>query len=357
MTIWGRDASDFDQGSINFAGLGFFTSKSSEGATVQHHSYGPHLNAAKTAGVPVVGSYHVVRTPSNTQGNLTAQLQHWLTTMDQATPWWRTHPHFVLQIDAEKWPYDAVSASVVKQFAQMLVGFGIPGYKVTYASRGQYGDSLNGIATDLWNADYRGSSAGSYPGDGWVASGGSAAGWAGYSGKTPVFLQYTSTPYDKDAFRGTLDQLLALTGGSANMSDETVPFNTERLANGSETWGRAGITGEDPAHYMGGVGRGIPATAPNILHHKLDTIITTTAADLAEDRAATAALKTISDLISAAGGSVDIAPVLAAVADVRAAESATVTALQATQTALMQQISDLQHKLAKAAQNAATDLT
>jgi hypothetical protein len=45
---------------------------------------------------------------------------------------------------------------------------------------------------------------GSYPGDNY-------AGWAAYSGKTPILAQYTSVPYDKNAYRGSLAQLLALT--------------------------------------------------------------------------------------------------------------------------------------------------
>jgi hypothetical protein len=213
MTVQGRDASNFD-GSIDHAGLGFLTHKVTEGTSVIHDKFGPRLAAARTAGVPVLGAYHVVRTPgSGGAGSLASQLRFWVAQMDARTPWWRSVP-FILQIDAEKWPYDNVAAGTVLGFAALLVGSGLPGYKVTYASRGQYGDSLRGIATDLWNADYRASSGGSYPGDGWTVQHGSPAGWAPFSGKTPVFLQYTSTPHDKDAFRGDLNQLLALVKGS-----------------------------------------------------------------------------------------------------------------------------------------------
>lgn len=218
MTVFGRDASNFD-GAISYAGLGYFTHKSTEGTSISHDQYGSRLNAARAAGVPVLGSYHVVRTPGNGgAGSLAQQLSYWLAYMDAHTPWWRTWPHWMMQIDAEKWPYDAVSAATVKAFAALLVASGAPGYKVTYASRGEYGDSLAGIATDLWNADYRGSINGSYPGDNW------ASGWAPYSGKPPRFLQYASRPWDEDAYRGTLAELLALTGpGEAAPSTTEVP--------------------------------------------------------------------------------------------------------------------------------------
>lgn len=231
MTLFGRDASNFD-GAISYAGLGYFTHKSTEGTSISHDQYGSRLNAARAAGVPVLGSYHVVRTPGNGgAGSLAQQLSYWLAYMDAHTPWWRTWPHWMMQVDAEKWSYDAVSAATVKAFAGLLVASGAPGYKVTYASRGQYGDSLSGIATDLWNADYRGSVSGSYPGDGWVKAGALVAGWAPYSGKMPRFLQYTSRPFDEDAFRGTLAELLALTGpaGAAPLGD-TMAFTPQQEA-------------------------------------------------------------------------------------------------------------------------------
>jgi hypothetical protein len=221
MTVQGRDASNFDDDPVDFSGLGFFTHKSTEGTTVVHDRYGARLAAARAAGVPVLGAYHVVRTPgSGGHGSLGAQLDYWFSYLDAHSSWWRSHPYFIMQVDAEKWPYDAVSAGTVRQFAELLVQSGVPCWKVTYASRGQYGDSLAGIATPLWNADYRGSSGGSYPGDGWTSSGGQRAGWADYSGQTPVLLQYTSTPYDKDAYRGTLDQLKTLVGGDMATIDD-----------------------------------------------------------------------------------------------------------------------------------------
>lgn len=211
MTVFGRDASNFD-GTVTYAGLGFFTHKATEGISVVHDRYGDRLDAARANGVPVLGAYHVLRSPSAADGSYADQLRFWLGYLDAHTPWWRTHPHFMLQIDAERWPYDNVTAAEVLTFAALVAGSGEPGWKVTYASRGQYGDNLRGIATPLWNADYRGGP--SYPGDGWVSSGGQPAGWAKYSDQDPVFLQYTSSGFDHNAYRGTLDQLLQLVEGT-----------------------------------------------------------------------------------------------------------------------------------------------
>lgn len=250
MTVFGRDASNFD-GIINYAGLGFLTHKVTEGTGTVHDKYGPRLAAAKAAGVPVLGAYHVLRTPgSGGAGSLAAQLAFWVREMDARTPWWRTVP-FVLQVDAEKWPYDNVAASTVLAFADQLARSGLPGLKVTYASRGQYGDTLRGIATPLWNANYNGGP--NYPGDGW------APGWAPYSGQTPVFLQYTSTGYDHNAFRGNLDQLLALVGGGQHMSttngDDMTPEEHEWLR---QVWAVLGTAyakskaaGDNPVNDIG----------------------------------------------------------------------------------------------------------
>jgi len=109
-------------------------------------------------------------------------------------------------------------------------------------------------------------------------------GWDTYGGWAPYVWQYTDRqPYggklvDFNACQDSFANFAAtvtrglFTGGSTDMSEEQIPFNTERLANGAETWGRAMVTGEDPAHYMGGVGKGSPATAPNVLHEKLDAL-------------------------------------------------------------------------------------
>lgn len=213
MTIYLRDMSHFDSNE-SLAGFVGATHKVTEGSSFVDTEFARRMNAYRGAGVKVLGSYHVLHT-----GNLAAQLDHWLSTLDRLTPWWRTFPHWIMQVDAERWPTDNVSPATVTAFARMLVGSDAPGWKVTYASRGQYGNSLAGIATYLWNAAYHSAS---YPGDG-------AADWVAYSGRVPVLWQFTSSPFDKNAYRGTLDELLALIGGTTDME------LTDKVTIGTET--------------------------------------------------------------------------------------------------------------------------
>ena len=80
-----------DADKLDFAGLTFFTHKASEGTTNPDAKYGAHMAAAKAAGVPVLGSYHVLRTPgSGGAGSLAQQLAYWVARQDALTPWWRS---------------------------------------------------------------------------------------------------------------------------------------------------------------------------------------------------------------------------------------------------------------------------
>jgi hypothetical protein len=92
------------------------------------------------------------------------------------------------------------------------------------------------------------------------------------------------------------------------------------------------------------------AHAGNPLWDLLRRLDTNVAADLAEDKATTAALKALVDQVNAAGGSVDAAPILAAIAAARDEESAAVAALH-------DQVADLTRRLAAAEQAAAAALT
>lgn len=57
------------------------------------------------------------------------------------------------------------------------------------------------------------------------------------------------------------------------MSDADIP-DTHRLASNGDTWARAVVKGEDPASYLG-YGATAPnwSTTPNVLHQKLDAIL------------------------------------------------------------------------------------
>lgn len=229
MTVYIRDESDFDSDSSMPGGFSGATHKFTEGTTTVHTKGPARLNTYRTQGLPILGSYHVLRTPGNGgNGSLSAQLDFWLSHLDSMVPWWRDVP-FILQVDAEKWPYDSVSvgplpvmhaearatldpgffadilaarASTTIDFCTLLNDEIAHGWKICYASRGQYGDTLTGIPIDLWNAHY----VGTYPGD-------TSSDFAPYSGRRPVGLQYTDTPFDRNGFPGTVQSMLSKMGG------------------------------------------------------------------------------------------------------------------------------------------------
>jgi hypothetical protein len=130
--------------------------------------------------------------------------------------------------------------------------------------------------------------------------------------------------FDWQAFIAAVQQ-----GGDVGISDTDAAYLTWRV--------------EALAHMFAKVRSGPEQGADMQIVQTLLRIDANLVADLAEDRAATAALKTIGDLINAGGGDLDTASVLAAIADVRAAESATVTALR-------NQLADLNRRLTAAAQ-------
>src|SRR5215468_5989564 len=146
VTLFFWDASDFDWArgpmDLNAAkadGITAFTHKATEGTSVQHTHTGEALSRALNAGMEFIGAYHVVRSV-----NVLAQVDYFLSYLDQVAPWWRAFPGFFMQVDLELWPYDQVSASTGMAFASALVA-AQPKRVITYASRGQYGNSLTGI--------------------------------------------------------------------------------------------------------------------------------------------------------------------------------------------------------------------
>ncbi len=226
-TQFGWDASDYDwgRGPMNLAaaaqdGIVFFTHKATEGISTRHRHYGEALRRARDAGIPVLGAYHVVRTAPA----VSSQVSYMLSYLDSQTPWWRDHPYFFIQVDLELWDYDAVPAAVGEAFAD-AISQATGKVSVIYASRGQYGNQLNGTSHELWNANY-GSDPQVHFKTAYSARGGDTGpGWTSYSGKTPVIWQYgarttigTQHICDANAFRGTLADLQTLVSGGSVMT-------------------------------------------------------------------------------------------------------------------------------------------
>ncbi len=82
-------------------GIVFFTFKATEGLTTEHVHLGESLARARSAGIPFLGAYHVLRT-----ADVTGQVNHLLRYADSAVPWWRQHEGWFWQCDAEDWGYD-----------------------------------------------------------------------------------------------------------------------------------------------------------------------------------------------------------------------------------------------------------
>lgn len=223
MTLFGWDASDFDWdrgpmdlGAARRDGVVFFTHKATENTNVKHLHFGEAMARARDAGVPFLGAYHVVRSPRNAQ----QELDYFLSYVDRAAPWLWKHDGSFIQVDLEKWPYDAVPAAEGEAFAD-LAEAQVGKVAVIYASKGQYGNELAGTSHELWNANYplsyqTGTLRELYN----RAGGDSGPGWATYSGRTPKIWQYTSSARigsqntcDANAFRGSEEDFRAMIQG------------------------------------------------------------------------------------------------------------------------------------------------
>lgn len=249
MTLFGWDASDFDWsrgpmdlGSAYAAGIRFFTHKATESTNVKHTNFGEAMRRARDAGIPFLGAYHVVRSPRNAAN----EVDYFLNYVSQQFPEWRSHSGFFIQVDLEKWPYDAVPAGEGEDFAD-IVEVRTGKVAVIYASKGQYGNELSGTSHELWNANYPlNHTAGEFRNLYARAGGDSGPGWSAYSGRTPKIWQYTSSAVigrqntcDANAFRGSEEDFRAMIGGEtmALMDDAyfaAVAWRLDALAAGLE---------------------------------------------------------------------------------------------------------------------------
>lgn len=242
MTIFGWDASDFDwdRGPMDLAaarrdGIEFFTHKATESVNVKHKHYADALNRARSAGIPFLGAYHVVRSSASSK----SQVDYLLAYVNAATPWWKDFPGWFFQVDLEKWSYDDVSAGKGEEFADILEQR--TGRKaVIYASKGQYGDALRDTSHPLWNANY-GNNASKWYHQLYTDRGGDeGSGWASYSGVAPAIWQYGSNAVigsqhtcDANAFRGTTKDFARLIGGSVTLSGDEEKMFLAKDANGT----------------------------------------------------------------------------------------------------------------------------
>lgn len=230
MTIYGWDAShyDWDRGPMDItsavrSGISFLTHKASEGTSYTDPKYGAAAGRAHGV-VPLFGAYHVLHS-----GSINAQVDHYLTVLGAASPWWQDGP-FLVQLDCERWPTDFPGEAAISAWCARFVAVtGGTHRPIVYASRGQYGNTLWGVDYPLWNAAYPSGASGTfrslYPGD-------DSASWSAYSGHIPAIWQYSSdavigsqSTCDANAYRGSLAELSALT----LMEDDMTPEQDQKL--------------------------------------------------------------------------------------------------------------------------------
>jgi hypothetical protein len=161
-------------------------------------------------GAPVQGSYHV----QHGGRSVTNQADWWFAQVDLLSPYWRAHPCWTWQDDAEK--FDYMTAPTIAEINAlgdaMCTRAQCPAERfIAYAPEWLYGSALRGLRYRQWESSYVSGSGpwrDLYPGNASVR-------WATAAVGGPLLLQYTSsaviagqTTCDASGYRGTLAQLL-----------------------------------------------------------------------------------------------------------------------------------------------------
>src|SRR6266498_4670246 len=245
MTRYGWDASNHDwpRGPMDLArarseGIALFTHKSSEGSTFVDSYFDNAMAKAKPVNFPVLGPYHVLW-----PNNPASQADFWFNTVNRIAPWWKDHPCWIWQIDAELFqefqPYRKPTVTEINACGDRIKArSGCHSSQiVVYAPEWLYGDALGGLKyRNLWASRYVGGSGGFknlYPGDG-------ATLWRAYSGITPVVGQYASTatiggqsPADANGIRVTSDAALQALFLGDNVNMDLTDANLAEIADRS----------------------------------------------------------------------------------------------------------------------------
>lgn len=261
MTIYGLDFSHYDSvpngARVVSEGFSFMTHKA--GGDKDDAELGAWWSALKPYRDKVLlGAYWVLY-----PGNPTARAQAFLARLDSQCPGWRDGP-FILQLDCEIWNGDTSTKpglSDVRAACKYLIQRAAKLRPIVYASLGQYGNSLTGLASlgvPLWNARYPTSIADKASIVYGHVGGDFGSGWNAYSGQTPAIWQFSSSATavgqstcDVNAFRGTLDELTALLapGWSDDMplTDADLDAVQARVDKALHEWTEVNPDASDPA--------------------------------------------------------------------------------------------------------------
>lgn len=218
-TIYGTDMSHYDAAPADLGarlvaeGFSFATHKA--GGDADDAELAAWWNAVKAQrGRLLLGAYWVLY-----PGSPATRADKFIARLDSQCPGWRTGP-FILQLDCEIWngnpgtqpgkPDIKAACDRLKQRLPKLT-------PVVYASKGQYGNRLDGLPYPLWNANYPSSMTGPASAIYDHVGGDSGPGWGSYSGQVPPIWQFSSsatiagqTTCDANAYRGALAELTAL---------------------------------------------------------------------------------------------------------------------------------------------------
>lgn len=193
MTFFGHDVSSYNPNYQPVAGE-LLMIKASEGAHTKDASFATLLARAKAVGALPV-AYHFLHSDSTPQ----AQAQN-----IAGVPGIQ---HVPIMVDVEKEGTSFPNVAQCAQFVDACRALGLT-VKLVYLPKWYWqsigSPGLTALSTrglSLVSSNYPGGSG--YPGD-------SGSGWAGYGGMTPLIWQYSDTPLDEDAFKGTRAQLQEL---------------------------------------------------------------------------------------------------------------------------------------------------
>jgi lysozyme len=200
MTVFYPDLSNYQAGYQIPTGTPAVVAKATEGTYYQDASYQDFKAQAEKLGVPFSG-YHFLKSESSPE----AQAQYYYNTAGK-TP---------CMIDCETSGGSRPGPDWCERFIVALHGLGGRVWSVYYPAwyLGLTGGSLSGLGVPVIASAYYSYSDNNWPG--------------GYGGIVPRIWQYTSTPIDMNAFKGTAAELAALiNGGSSEMNlTDTVTFS------------------------------------------------------------------------------------------------------------------------------------
>lgn len=209
MTIFYPDLSSYQAGYKIPAGTPAVVAKATEGTYYLDSSFHDFQHQATVLGIPFSG-YHFLKSESSPEA--------------QAQYYYNFAGKIPCMIDCETSGGSTPGVDWCLRFKKALESLGGRVWSVYYPHwyLGVTGGSLDSLGVPVIASEYR-----SYDDNNWPAS---------YGGITPQVWQYTSTPIDMNAFKGTAEQLFELiTGETVITSADAAAIASAVYEHGEET--------------------------------------------------------------------------------------------------------------------------